>query len=113
MDQKDRKIWAKRVSESRGESWRKKLSKGRMDAEINPSYIRLARRKMMLRQEDIARKIAMKESTFGSIERGFRPVKRDAAVQIAKVLNMPMNRLFKPDPRHKNKFVAAIRSEAV
>lgn len=103
----------KKVAASRGEKWKKKLSTGRMDAENNPSYIRIMRRKKLLKQEQVAKQVGIKESSFGAIERGFRPVKKEAALKIAKVLEMPMNRIFKPDPHHKNKFVAVIRREVI
>lgn len=71
---------------------------------MNPSQIRLKRVEKNISQEKIAKEIDVALSSFGSIERKIRPVKKDRAEKISKILKTPLAKLFKEDK--KNKFIA-------
>lgn len=82
------------VAKNRGESWRKNLIKGKHEASLNPTKIKLERVRRELSQDVMAKEIAASVNTFGAIERGKRPVNKDRANRIAKRLGRTVSTLF-------------------
>ena len=103
--------WHRKIAKNRGESWKKNVKAGRMDAFLNPSNIRIARLSLNILQSSIAQRLEMSESAFGAIERGKQKVKETVAKQIAKLLNTPFKKLFVS--AGKEKFLAVIRKQNV
>lgn len=100
----------KKIAANRGVKWREKLSAGRMEASLNPSNIAIARRSQGLQQTDLAKKVRLKDSTLGAIERGHRSATVDTAKKIAAALNVPVTKLFKPDGK---KFVVIVKKQTL
>lgn len=98
----------KKIAVSRGQDWKDKLSKGRIDALLNPSRMRLKRLELRLDQRDVARQLSLNASVFGGIERGRVPVKADRAKKIAAFFKAPLEALFRPTPKNKNRFSARL-----
>lgn len=96
--------WHAKIAKNRGDKWKENFMAGRMDAQLNPTVLRLARLKLNVHQEDIAKRLDLSESTYGSIERAKRLVKDDDAQKISKVLKQPVEKLFR---RKGKKFIAA------
>lgn len=99
-----KKHWNAKVSKVRGDEWKKKLRDGKLDSKLHPSAIYKARIEKDMTQEDVASKIGMKLSTYGSIERAKRQVKADKAKKIASILKMETVKLFKK--QSDDKFIA-------
>jgi DNA-binding XRE family transcriptional regulator len=100
----------KRVAQARGPDWVEKLSQGKIDSKMNPSFLCNARVQAGLRQADIAKKVNVSLSSYCAIERGHRKVKEITALVIASVLNKKMHSLFDPcpDDTQYSKFVASL-----
>lgn len=86
------------------------MLEGRRLAILNPSMIRLARLKKDMHQSILAERMKMSESTFGAIERGKRLVKKDVAVQIASILDIPIAKIFLSKGK---KYVAVIQKSSI
>ena len=103
--------WHRKIARNRGDSWKKNVLAGRRDALLNPSNIRIARLSLNILQSTIAEKLNLSESAFGAIERGKQKVKETVAKQIAKILNLPLKKLFVP--AGKEKYLAVTRKQNV
>jgi DNA-binding XRE family transcriptional regulator len=90
-----RTIGNQKVARNRGIGWKEKLIKGKFDAKMNPTGVQLARQKIALSQETVARKIGISIATYGSIERAKRYVTKARAEAIAKILGFPTAKIFK------------------
>jgi DNA-binding XRE family transcriptional regulator len=93
----------RKVAQNRGSKWKMSLKVGKMDAVLNPSTVAVIRVKKNLSQEDVARRLKITTNTYGSAERGKRPVKKDRAIAIAGILQLSVSQLFTALP--KNKFI--------
>lgn len=102
--------WHKKIAASRANNkeWNKNLTKGRLQAALTPSLLRLYRLEKRLTQEDIAKKLDVTESTYGSIELGKRMVKEETGREISNLLGKPFNFFFKASDVPK-KYVAVIK----
>jgi DNA-binding XRE family transcriptional regulator len=100
----------KKIAKARGEKWRKNMLKGRKDAQVNPSLLRLARLSRSADQIKIAEHLKVSPSTYGSIERGKRAVSKTEALKIASFLTVQKEKVFK---KSGDKFVAVIRSQGL
>ena len=89
----------------RSAKWRKSLAKGRHEAQIAPSVLRLVRLKKNLNQVVMAKKIGFSQGTLCGIERGKRPLSKATALVIAKSLKVSLPKLFKSIPK-SDKFLA-------
>lgn len=108
--------WHKKIAKNRGSQWRKNLVLGRRDSQLNPSLIKLARLKLGIDQSLIAEKLDVSVSTFGAIERGKQMVKLAKAREIAKILKMSVDKLFKQTASsnsERKKYVAVIQKQTV
>lgn len=86
----------KKVASSRGEAWRKKLAKGKLEALRNPSQLRVIRAEKGLSQQDMIKGTSVKSvAAFARIEKGSRTIDPKLASEIAKKLKSPVNSLFK------------------
>ncbi len=103
---KNSKDWHKKIAQARGEKWLKNLREGRNEAVLNPSAISLIRRRHKMLQSDMAQKLGLSEGTYQSIERGKRLVTPDLAEQIASVLSVKKQKIFKT--AKPDRFVAVI-----
>ena len=99
-----------KVAKKRGSTWRKKLVLGKHDAAANPSMVRMARLKKGVAQDRISSHIGTSLATYGSIERGLRPVEMERAEKIARLLKTPVKRLFKSGRDGK---LVAIKSQSL
>jgi|LauGreDrversion4_2_1035121.scaffolds.fasta_scaffold253395_1 DNA-binding XRE family transcriptional regulator len=95
----------RKIASIRGAEWREKLVKGKLEAQMNPTNIKLARAQKLIPQTDLAESIGVSLSTYGQIERGIRTVTKETASKLAKHLGASMSSLFKPSQR--GKFVAS------
>ena len=102
--------WSQKISASRGKQWLKNVAAGRRDASLNPSNIRLLRLRQGLDQESLARLVGISESTFGAIERGRRPVKKEVAQAIANTLKTVLPKVF---TQKAKKFIAVIQKQRI
>jgi transcriptional regulator with XRE-family HTH domain len=85
----------KTVAAVRGDNWKSNLVKGRLQAQIYPSALKLIRVKKSISQHAIATACEISVSTLGGIERGSRPVRPIVAKKIANLLGIPSSRIFK------------------
>ena len=96
--------WNSKVSTNRSPEWKKKLAAGRLDAQMNPTKVKIERVRLGISQVIAAKKLKLSKSTYGSIERGLRVVDENRAKAFAKLLNKPLKNLF--DTKDKNKYLA-------
>jgi DNA-binding XRE family transcriptional regulator len=96
--------WNDKVSRRRGIEWRKNLVKGRLDASLHPTKLKLVRVKASLSQLDVANKVGLSLGTYGAIERSKRTLTYETARKISKLLNTPLEVIFKDN--NKGKLVA-------
>lgn len=96
-----------KVTKARGETWTLNLIKGRLDAMLKPTALRVLRVRKNISQGIVANRIGVTLSTYGGIERGLRPVKEEKAKVISNFFKEPMSSLFKD---HSFKKVIAIRA---
>jgi DNA-binding XRE family transcriptional regulator len=94
-----------KVAQNRGDAWKGNLLRGRLDASQNPSKIKLERIKQSFSTESMAVKFGLTKSTYCSIERGLRPVKKDRAELISGGLGKSLKHLFKLD-KETSKYTA-------
>jgi DNA-binding XRE family transcriptional regulator len=92
-----------KVAQNRGSQWRQNLVLGKMESSQNPTILKLERVKNGIPQILLAHTIETSVNSFGSIERGKRPVSKERAMAIASFFGRRINRLFEPVG---NKFIA-------
>lgn len=98
--------WNQKVSQNRGDKWKKNLIVGRLNAQKNPTNIRLARVKQGKTQGEMAKLLGVTYSTYGAIESGTRLVRDDRAERIATILSLSPSKAFqkaKLEGRYKAK----------
>lgn len=96
--------WNSKIVKSRGDSWKRKLSEGRLDAEMNPTKLKVARVSKGMSQEEAAKRFKLSNSTYGGIERGLRLLSKARAEVISKNFGKPMKALF--DLKTDAKYIA-------
>lgn len=96
----------KKVALNRGDNWRLNLVKGKLDASLNPTKLRLYRVKKGLSHSTIASELGISTNTYGSIERGQRPVSKERAESISKLFNRRKENFFKTHNDYPNKLIA-------
>ena len=100
-----RKIaWNDKIIQNRGSDWKKKLSAGKLDSQMNPTKLKIARVAKGLSQEEAAKRFSLSNSTYGSIERGLRLLSKPRAELIAKNFGKPLKALF--DLKTEKKYIA-------
>jgi DNA-binding XRE family transcriptional regulator len=87
----------KRVARARvnNTKWREAISVSKREFRARPTRIGERRIKARISQGEIAAKVGLSPSTYGDIERGKRPVKKEIAIKIAEVLKAIPHGLFK------------------
>ena len=103
-----------KIAENRGSKWRERLVAGRIEAQLNPSVMKIARLRARIDQASFAEKLAIEPSTYGAIERGKQRVRPSRAKAIAKLLRMPIDKLFeqtKCKNSPKPKYIAIVRKQ--
>jgi transcriptional regulator with XRE-family HTH domain len=85
----------KTVAAVRGDNWKTNLVKGRLQAQIYPSALKLIRVRKAISQHSIAMACEISVSTLGGIERGNRPVRPIVAKKIANLLGVSSSKIFK------------------
>jgi DNA-binding XRE family transcriptional regulator len=75
----------------------KKMVQSKFHFEEHPSKIREARIGAKLSQDEMAEKLDYAHTTYGEIERGRRPVRRETADRMATILGSKVDSLFKPE----------------
>jgi len=86
--------WNQKVSANRGKTWKSKLLSGRLEVQMNPTKLRLARIKKGLTQTDVAKTLGLTYATYGAIEAGRRAVKNDRANKITGLLGVALKHAF-------------------
>lgn len=86
--------WNDKVSQKRGTEWKQKLVKGRLDAALNPTTLKIKRVAKKLSQQEVAENLGLSLTTYGSIERARRPVKKIIAENLAKLLKVKKDAIF-------------------
>lgn len=94
-----------RTKLKRSKTWTENALKGRIEARLNPTRLRLLRDQAFILQETVSKELKITEPTYGAIETGRRPVGENRAKAIAKFFNKDMDFLFSKIPR-KAKYVA-------
>lgn len=72
----------------------KKMVQSKFHFEQNPTKLRETRIAERLSQDDMADKLDYAHTTYGEIERGRRPVRRETAERIATILRADVTGLF-------------------
>ena len=72
----------------------KKMVASKFHFEEHPSKIREARIGAKLSQDAMAEKLECAHTTYGEIERGRRPVRKETGERIAGLLKTPVNSIF-------------------
>lgn len=96
----------KKVALNRGDNWRLNLVKGKLNASLNPTKLRLFRVKRGISHDTLAKRLDISTNTYGSIERGQRPVSRDRAEAISKLFGRKKESFFKKHEEYPNKYIA-------
>jgi DNA-binding XRE family transcriptional regulator len=91
------KIGNKKVAANRGDAWRSKLIKGKADASIHPSLIKLKRVEQGISQTKLAKELEVSLATYGAIERARITVKKAMASLIAQLFQTEVSKIFKKD----------------
>lgn len=86
--------WNQKVAQNRGKDWKKKLLTGRLEAQKNPTKLKLARVKRGLSQGIVAQEIGVTYATYGAIENAHRPVTEERAKRIAQQLGVSFSNAF-------------------
>jgi DNA-binding XRE family transcriptional regulator len=94
LKMKSKKHHNTKVAENRGDKWKTNLKKGKLDARLNPTKITLKRIEKDISQDQIAKKLEFSRTTYGSIERGQRVIKKDKAFLIASTLGTKISHIF-------------------
>ena len=102
----------KNIAKARGKKWKANLARGRREALLKPSFLRLVRLNKGLDQEDIAKRLKISTSAWGAIERAKQPVKSKDAEAIAKIFGRPVKFFFK-EPDNKGKCIAKLQNNAI
>lgn len=99
-----------RVSEARGENWRKNVIKGKANARFIPTILRLIRSERGISQTDMLEGTDIRAlTTYGRIELGDVNVRRERALMIAEKLGVNVNKIFKKSTQNnigKNRYRA-------
>jgi DNA-binding XRE family transcriptional regulator len=95
-----------RTKSKRSKSWTENALKGRIQARINPTKLRLLRDQSFILQETVSKNLKITEPTYGAIETGRRPVNLERAKAIAEFFKKEVDYLFTKVPR-KNKYIAS------
>jgi DNA-binding XRE family transcriptional regulator len=91
------KIGNKKVAAIRGDAWRTKLIKGKADAALHPSLIKLKRVEQGISQTRLAEELEVSLATYGAIERARITVKKAMANLIAQIFKTDVVKIFKKD----------------
>lgn len=93
----------RKISKIRGNTWRQNLIEGRLDAELNPTKLKLRRLKRLVSQDKLAQNLGISIATYGAIERARRPAMPHTAKKIASTLKLSLKDLFREE---KGRYIA-------
>lgn len=82
------------IAKSRGEAWRLKLSKGKLDAMMRPSLLRLKRVSLGKSQTILGETIGLSLGYYGNIERGLMGLDKKRALDLSKAVKSKLSELF-------------------
>jgi DNA-binding XRE family transcriptional regulator len=91
------KLGNKKVAANRGEGWKAKLIKGKADAALHPTVIKMKRVEKGISQTVLANELSVSLATYGAIERSRVAVKKAMANLIASTLGLEISKIFKKD----------------
>lgn len=104
---KSRVTWNDKVAKSRNKNkWKKRIMEGKSEVPMHPTLLRQRRVQNGDSQADLAAKLGLTTTTFGDMERGKRPVKKEVAEKIAQLIGSSVHFLFNEHEKSKNKVVA-------
>lgn len=86
-----------KVAKNRGEIWQSKLKEGRLDAQLNPTKLKVKRVKLQISQDEMSTLLNLHRSTYGAIERSKRLVSEKRASLIAEKVKDQKDSLFRKD----------------
>ena len=95
----------RKVAKNRGLKWKVNLKRGRLDAELNPTKLKIHRVKAGFSQSDMAEALGITLSTYGAIERAHRYIKPANVKEIARILGVQPKTIFAKTK--DNKFLSA------
>lgn len=84
----------RKIAKIRGAKWREALTKGRLEAGLHPSKMKIARVQSGKSQELLSQELKISMSTLWQIERGKRLVRMERAKRIASIIGAPVNSIF-------------------
>jgi DNA-binding XRE family transcriptional regulator len=93
----------RKISKNRGKQWKENLVAGRIDAELHPTKLKLARLKKLLSQGKVAEILGISLATYGAVERGKRAISKKNLVQLMNIFKVPVKELFS---QAEDKFMA-------
>ena len=85
----------KKVAQNRGEKWKENLIAGRLEAEMHPTQLKIARFRKKLSQLKLAQKLGKSLSTYGAIERGRIGIKEVLVRKLSSLLGRKKDELFR------------------
>lgn len=91
----------KTVAKTRGTAWKANLVAGKLDAQLNPTALKLRRVNKSISQDALAELIGVSLSTYGGIERGKRSVRPETAKKLAEALSASTQQLFQKNDAGK------------
>lgn len=106
----DLKDWYSKIAANRGKKWKASLVKGRREAMLKPSNLRIARLSRNLEQSDMIPELKISKSSYCAIERGRQAVKLDKAKIISLIVKKPLLELFEKHRSLPHKYVAILRN---
>lgn len=91
------------ISRNRNPKWVEKMVEGLFKYAADPTKLRSARLEKRKSQEDVALAVDLSHTTYGDIERGKRPVRKETAERIAEQFSKRVQDLFE---KKGKKFIA-------
>lgn len=94
----------RKVARNRNDNWRKSIVAGKLKSQMNPTPLKQARVKSGFSQIRMAVMIGCSFTTYGEIERGKRPVRRERGREICKALSVRTSKVF--EDHGEKKYIA-------
>ena len=91
------------IARNRDKGWVGKMIRGKYEHAERPSKLRQARVGSKKSQEDTADAVELSHTTYGDIERGKRPARKELAERLAHLFKRTVGELFE---KHGKKFIA-------
>lgn len=104
-EKKNRVHWNDKVAKSRNDKdWKRRIMEGKASVPMHPTILRKRRIEKGLSQSGMALEVGLSVTTYGDVERGKRPVRKETAERIAAKVKSVSSHLF--SEHSKNKMIA-------